>query len=199
MKFNKLKKPYRCHPDPRGPGRGEGSRRLNNNEILRPKSGTQNDIKPGLKIKEKQLLSSIAHGLPLSLKPYEELSKKINIGEKVIFNLIKRWLKEGIVRKFGAVPYHTSVGYKCNAMVAWKIQEDKIKQTGRHLSSFHQISHCYQRKSLPEWEYNLYTMIHTKTRKECASLIKHISKIDGVCDHKPLYTLKEFKKAPLML
>jgi hypothetical protein len=56
------------------------------------------------------------------------------------------------------------------------------------------VSHCYQRPRFAGFPYNLYTMIHGRSREECESAAGTISEQTGIADYALLYTTEEFKK-----
>ncbi len=62
------------------------------------------------------------------------------------------------------------------------------------MAGFKAVSHCYQRPSYPDWPYNLFTMVHGKSREECEATLDAIAGETGIKDHMALYSTEEFKK-----
>jgi DNA-binding Lrp family transcriptional regulator len=62
------------------------------------------------------------------------------------------------------------------------------------MAGFGEVSHCYERVRYPEWDYNLYAMIHARTREECERTAHDISRATGISDYMILFSEKEFKK-----
>jgi DNA-binding Lrp family transcriptional regulator len=60
-----------------------------------------------------------------------------------------------------------------------------------------QVSHCYERPLSTEWHYNLYTMLHAKSRESCRKIAQEISRKTGIKDYRLLYSTKEFKKTSM--
>ncbi len=64
------------------------------------------------------------------------------------------------------------------------------------------VSHCYRRpRRLPGWRYNLFAMLHGRSRAEVASQARHIERLLGpACHgHEILYSSAILKKTGLRL
>lgn len=106
---------------------------------------------------------------------------------------IRRGLKDGSLRRFGAIVSHYKLGFSHNALVAWEKKEIDPALAGR-LKAKGCISHIYLRRANRFWPYGLYTMIHARSQEELDSFIAGLSLLMNGCKHKVLDTLKEFKK-----
>ena len=132
----------------------------------------------------------------MAADPFAILAKKIGINEEKLLDRIKWFKEQGILRRFGATLYHQNAGFKANVMVAWNVPEKKIEETGSLMAGFREVSHCYQRKTHGnKWKYNLFTMIHGKSRKECQVIAAKIAGNTGIDDYTLLISTKEFKKS----
>ena len=76
----------------------------------------------------------------------------------------------------------------------WDVDEAKGDEIGEKASEFSAVSHCYLRPKYPNWQYNLFTMVHGKTKEETNSIIDDMSKEIDSKTHMPLYSSREFKK-----
>jgi DNA-binding Lrp family transcriptional regulator len=132
--------------------------------------------------------------LPICERPYKEIAIKLGITEKELLNEVKKYKEKGIIRKIRAIPNFSPLGFTAAVLVGWKVPEDRIKEVGRVMSSFEQVTHCYQREVKSNWCYNLYTMIHGRSREECREIIGKIAKETEIEDYVLLYTSKELKK-----
>ena len=94
----------------------------------------------------------------------------------------------------GIVYGHFKMGFNANALVVWQVPEEKLEATGKIFAGFSAVTHCYARKAYPQWPYNLYTMVHAKTTKECDAIIADMVAKSGIKQSKVCSTLKEFKK-----
>ena len=143
---------------------------------------------------EKKIIHYLQGDLPLTARPFAVLAEKIGIQEDELINKIKLLKEQGILRRLGASLYHQRVGFKANAMVAWYVPDDKIEEIGFLMATFKEVSHCYQRKIQEKWRYNVFTMIHGRSKKDCQNICKRIEDKTGIKDYVFLLTLKEYKK-----
>ncbi len=142
--------------------------------------------------KEKEVLEElINHGLPLVERPYLTIGQKLNLSEEEVIETIKSLLEKKIIRRFGATIRHNLVGYEGNAMVAFQVEEERVDEVGKKLAEKPFVSHCYLRKTYPDWPYNLYAMCHSKTREELLNLIKEVSQELNLPKYEILFTQKE--------
>ena len=73
--------------------------------------------------------------------------------------------------------------------------DDQVESFGRIAAGFDNVSHCYQRPRFSGFKFNLYTMIHGKSKDECEGTAREISERTGISDYELLYTTAEFKKS----
>ena len=146
---------------------------------------------------EKKIIASIQADIPVTKRPFLELAKQINVEEEVVLKTLQRFHEEGTIRRLGATIRHQISGYEANAMVAWQVDENRIDEVGKMMASFEGVSHCYSRKPLKQWPYNLYTMIHAKTEKACYKLAEAISTMTSIKNYTLLFSREELKKTSM--
>jgi hypothetical protein len=82
-------------------------------------------------------------------------------------------------------------------MVVWDVPDDQVRALGQCLAGFDFITLCYRRpRRLPQWRYNLYCMIHGKSREE---VLAHLEWMVGHCGlsalaHEVLFSRRRFKQ-----
>ena len=131
--------------------------------------------------------------IQLKSRPFRDIADSCGLTEKEIINIIKKFNKEGYIRKFGAVLHHHKIGYAKNALVVWSVPQDKIEKAGITFASFPFISHCYERNPVFKFKYNLFTMLHSKGENMTSLTNKMAASID-IHDFLILESLKEYKK-----
>jgi siroheme decarboxylase len=135
--------------------------------------------------------------LPLHPQPFGVLAEQLGIPEQEFIKRIRSLKEKGVIRRFGATLRHQEAGFSSNAMVAWKVPEEKIKEAGKTLAAFREVTHCYQRSGDKRWPYNLYTMIHGDNEEQCRRIARRMSKKVGVEGYVLLFSEKEFKKTSM--
>jgi len=141
-----------------------------------------------------RILERIPHDFPIVERPYDAMAKKIGISGKELIDILKRLKADGAVRRVASVLYHRRVSYTHNAMAVWRAADDGIERAGRIISSFPQVSHCYERDRGGYWGYNLFSMIHGKNLQDCMEVIGKISEKTGIKDFQVFFSKREFKK-----
>ena len=123
--------------------------------------------KPELSELERQYILLTQHGLPLIPKPYDWLASELNISVEEVLAITDKFLERGVIRRIAAVPNHYKLGYKFNGMTVWDIKDEHASKFGDAVGKLPFVSHCYLRpRHLPQWNYNLFAMVHGKTPEE---------------------------------
>lgn len=147
---------------------------------------------------EKAICAAVQYDIPLEARPFEILAKGIDIPEEEFIKKIQEFLDKGYIRRFGAALSHRKAGITANGMGVWIVPEKDRESVGKIMASFKEVSHCYERPSFEGWPYNLFTMIHGKTKEECYATAKKISEATGIKDYKLLFSSQEFKKESMV-
>ncbi|RUM89109.1 MAG: Lrp/AsnC family transcriptional regulator [Thermodesulfatator sp.] len=140
---------------------------------------------------EKRLVDLLSEGLPLTERPYLALAERLGISEEEVLSAIKRLLEKKVIRRVAALIRHNLSGYAGNVMVAWRVPEERVEKVGRALAAHPAVTHCYLRRTAPDWPYNLYTMVHAASEEECRRLVAEISQELALPDYEMLFTEKE--------
>ncbi len=106
----------------------------------------------------------------------------------------RQFLESGRMRRFAAVLHHRQAGFRANAMGVWAAPETDVDRLGELMASFREVSHCYRRPSYPDWPYNLFTMVHGRSREECERILAAIAEKTGIRERDALYSTQEYKK-----
>jgi DNA-binding Lrp family transcriptional regulator len=145
---------------------------------------------------ERRILAVLQDGLPDSRTPYADLAREIGISTDELLATLETWKQEGKLRRIGAIVNHFQVGLGEGAMVVWKVEPERVAEVGAVLAGFAEVSHAYERKTAPGWDYNLYTMVHGTTREAVRRTVERMSQAVAVSDYQILATRKELKKVP---
>ncbi len=140
--------------------------------------------------KEKLVLIEVQR-LPLTQQPFLEIAKKLHFQEDEVITICKNLLDQKIIRRFGPSISHRKTGFTANPMTAIKVPQEKINEIGRTIAAEPEVTHCYARSG---WEYNLFFMIHAKTKEEGKRKASSIINKIGNYDHCILFSTREFKK-----
>jgi len=129
-----------------------------------------------------------------SMAPFREMAGEIGIPETHLLERLRAYKQEGTLRRFGAILRHQAAGYAANGMSVWNVPGEQVERVARRLAACPDVSHCYERTRLADWPYNLYAMIHSRTREDCLAIAARLSQDSGIDDYQVLFSLREFKK-----
>lgn len=154
---------------------------------------------------ERAVLRELLAGIPDGERPYATIGSRVGLAEDDVLSTVRRLVESGIVRRVAAVANDGKLGYGDNAMVAWQVPcesspgvpaGEALDRAGAAAAAREEISHVYARRTTPRWPYNLYTMIHARSRDEVAALLEDLRPLLGASAHRVLFTLREFTKRP---
>ena len=111
-------------------------------------------------------------------------------------------LARGLIRRIGAVPNHYRLGFTANGMTVWDVADERVDALGERIGALPGVSHCYRRpRHLPDWPYNLFAMLHGRTRAEVEQQARQVRDLlgDACRGHDILYSTAILKKTGLRL
>ena len=147
---------------------------------------------------EKAICAAVQDDVPLESRPFEVLAKKVGISEEEFIKKVQEFLDKGYIRRFGAAIRHRKAGITANGMGVWIVPDNDRERVGNIMATFKEVSHCYERPTFEGWPYNLFTMIHGRTKQDCYEVAKKISEAAGIKDYKLLFSSQEFKKESMV-
>ena len=146
---------------------------------------------------EKKVISALQGDIPVTKTPFLEMAESVGLSESQFLEAADSLNKRGIIRRFGATLKHQKSGYRANAMVAWQVDEDRVREVGEKMADFDQVTHCYRRDPARGWPYNLYTMVHAADEKTCRDIAAQISRRVSVDSYTLLFSRRELKKTSM--
>jgi DNA-binding Lrp family transcriptional regulator len=140
------------------------------------------------------MLRELQEDIALEPAPFASMAERIGITERGLLDGARRFVEDGRMRRFATVLHHRRAGFVANAMSVWKVPEDRVAECGSAMAGFAAVSHCYQRPTYPDWPYNLFGMLHGRTKRDCEEAAGAIAREIGLTEHAMLYSTKEYKK-----
>jgi DNA-binding Lrp family transcriptional regulator len=143
---------------------------------------------------QKAVIQAVQDDIPVVAEPFRAIAERLGIEEEALLEIIRQMKECGLIRRFGATLRHQRVGFKANAMSLWRVPEHDIERVGRLIASLPEVTHCYERIPHPQLSYNLYAMIHGRSKRHCESIARRIAEEAGVEDYILLFSNEENKK-----
>ena len=149
---------------------------------------------------DRAIVRATQAGLPLVLRPWAAVAAQVGSSEGEVMRRFEAMLEDGRIRRVGVVPNHYALGVRANGMSVWDIDDDAIGALGPQVGELEFVTHCYWRpRRLPVWRYNLFAMVHARTRAEVEGKVAQIAGLLGDASraHEVLYSVRVLKKTGL--
>ncbi|WP_415397274.1 Lrp/AsnC family transcriptional regulator [Sulfurimonas sp. CS5] len=140
------------------------------------------------------IVQKAQYDIDMVSEPFKKIIDELDIDYDKFFSILKELQEAGIMRRFASILNHRKAGFNANAMVVWDVDETNGEEIGATAAAFSAVSHCYLRPKYANWPYNLFTMVHGKTKEETNSIIAEMANEIDAKSHMPLYSSREFKK-----
>ena len=151
---------------------------------------------------DRRLILATQGGLPLASRPYDILAAQIGVAPEEVQRRLAAMLERGVIRRIGAVPNHYALGYTANGMSVWDVADAQVDELGERIGALDFVTHCYRRpRRLPLWPYNLFAMVHGKSRDEVHDKVCQIAALLGdTCRARDvLFSTRILKKSGLRI
>jgi DNA-binding Lrp family transcriptional regulator len=151
---------------------------------------------------DRRLIAATQSGLPLVARPYEAVGAMLGVSGEAVRERLAQMIDEGLVRRIGAVPNHYRLGYSANGMTVWDVDDRQVDALGERVGALPGVSHCYRRpRALPRWPYNLYAMLHGRSREAVEAQRGEIRALLGAASRgdEVLYSSAILKKTGLRI
>ena len=151
---------------------------------------------------DRRIIRATQAGLPLVPRPYHAVAEQLDLSPDEVMARIEDMLEFGIIRRIGLVPNHYRLGYIANGMTVWDVPDERVDELGARIGGLDAVSHCYHRpRHLPDWPYNLFAMVHGRSREDVERQASGIAEILGECSraHAILYSTRILKKTGLRI
>ena len=117
------------------------------------------------------LAALVESGLPLVPAPYAQWAQQLDCSESAVLNQLAAWLQAGTLRRLGLVVRHHEVGFVANAMTVFDVPDAEADAWGERLAAQPGVTLCYRRTRATGWPYNLYCMVHGRSRADTLALL----------------------------
>ncbi len=146
---------------------------------------------------DRALIKAVQSGLPVVSRPYAEIAKQLNSSEADVILRLQHLIDNGAIKRYGVVVRHKELGYIANGMVVWDIPDDEVEEIGMCIGKYDCVTLSYRRpRRLPDWSYNLFTMVHGSSREEVTQKVEEIVEKCGLqnMEHNILFSTRRFKQ-----
>ena len=148
---------------------------------------------------DKAVIRATQGDMPIVAEPYAPAAEELGISTTKLLEHLEGMKERSLLRRVAAILFHRRAGFSANGMGVWKVPEDRVLEIGPRMAAFRGISHCYQRPTYEDWQYQLFTMAHGRSKEECDALLDAIEQDIGCVEQRAtLYSSTEVKKVRLL-
>lgn len=142
------------------------------------------------------LAALVEGGLPLVARPFDAWAQALGWAPEAVIATLQLWLQAGTLRRFGAVVRHHELGFNANAMTVFDVPDALVDQAGTALGREPGVTLAYRRERAQGWPYNLYCMVHGRSRDSVRQLLAEIVPRCGLgaCEQAVLFSRRRFKQ-----
>ncbi len=145
-------------------------------------------LSTGIDHNDRELLSLLQTGFPLTREPYVDLGLKLAITAERVIDHIRNLKAKKIVRLISPVLEARKLGYQ-STLVAMKITGNRIERAEQFLTSHEGVSHGYER----EHDFNIWITLSLPHKADLQSELQILSSHSGAEAIITLPALKVFK------
>ncbi len=151
---------------------------------------------------DRELVQNLTVGLPLVPEPFKQIAVPLDRSEGDVIERLQVLTAAGIVPRIGVIVRHRAIGWRSNAMVVWDVPPSDVDRAGSVLAGVPGINLCYRRtRHENEWPYNLYCMVHAKTREDALDNLIKAQELAGLGAYprQVLFSLRCYKQTGAMV
>lgn len=118
---------------------------------------------------DKQIVTLIQSGFPVSERPYADIGEKVGISEEEVIERIKAIKESGEIRRMGASFDSRKLGYS-STLCAVHVPTEKMEAAIEAVNSYHNITHNYERNHY----YNMWFTVIAPSRERIGEILHDI-------------------------
>ena len=132
--------------------------------------------------------------LPIVAEPFKLWAQQLGWSVDQLFAWLADFKARKFFRRFAAILRHRQAGFADNAMAVWVVPEAQSDELGFKMAAYKAVTHCYKRPVFESWPYNVFTMIHGRSKEDCEAVADAIQQETGLSEYRMLYSTREYKK-----
>lgn len=140
---------------------------------------------------EKESLMWLQNGLDVTSEPFSS-------GPPDVLKTLRGLLEKGVIRRIAASLDYRRLGFVANAMFCARVSADNVLRAGASLACVDLVSHCYERRTFPGWDLNLFAMMHARSYDDIDASVRSFAGSAAIKKYELLPTVRELKKSPVI-
>ena len=133
-------------------------------------------MNPPLTDRQVDLIRLLQDEFPLCERPFDVLGHALGVSGEQALEMTRELQRQGRLKRIAAALYHRNIGYTINSMLVWDVPEERVSEAAAAVTEFPQVTHCYVRRRSPQFDYNLYTMVHERSEVRFLQLLEEMER-----------------------
>ena len=137
---------------------------------------------------DRNLLNAVQWDFPLEPRPFAALAERLDVDEPLVRARVQKVKDAGVLRQLSAIFDTRALGYT-SALVAAKVDDDRIDEAAAAVSDHPGVSHNYKRNHA----YNLWYTVAVPPRESLDEHVDQIHRESGALVTRKLPTITLYK------
>lgn len=116
------------------------------------------------------LFDDYQYTFPLSERPFDNIARRIGVGEAELIKHVKWLMEKGVISRIGPVFRADSVSI--NRLMSMSVPNEDLERVASVICLFDEVTHCYERTHL----FNLWFVVSEHSEKAIESVLSRIEK-----------------------
>jgi DNA-binding Lrp family transcriptional regulator len=116
-----------------------------------------------------RILQALQNDFPLSAKPYEIISRKLQIPCEQLWNRVQKLMAKGVIRRIGVSLDSRKLGF-CSTLAAVSVEPNLVDKATEIIGQFPEVTHSYLRKD----DFNIWFTIIATDEERLVEILKEI-------------------------
>jgi DNA-binding Lrp family transcriptional regulator len=118
-----------------------------------------------------RILKELQYNFPLSEKPYEVISERLQIPKEELWNRVQAMLDKGIIRRMGASFDSNKLGF-CSTLAAVSVDPQLVDRASEIIGQFCEVTHSYLRNNV----FNIWFTLIAIDNNRIENILEQIRK-----------------------
>lgn len=158
------------------------------------------DVAPSpLDSEEMEFVKVLQSELPLQTRPFDAIARRTGLSEDRFFEAVMRLRDRGQLRRIAATVQQRKTPFQTNAMTVWSVPAARVEEFARGLVANPAVLRCFVRPTYPDWPFNVFATIHTRSVEECDEIVRDVAEETGISETQTLFPTREYKNTRVAL
>jgi DNA-binding Lrp family transcriptional regulator len=137
---------------------------------------------------DRRILNEIQSDFPLTVRPFEEVGKRLNLTESEVMERIARMKDKGVIRRIGG-NFHSARLQFASTLCAAKVPEEEVAGFVEVVNQYPGVTHNYLRNHA----YNIWFTFIAQDGEAIEEALREIAEKTGIADILNLPAVRMFK------